>query len=274
MVNVDLSCATITGSCPLSSYNLSWSAFDASQSELNLDCNDQTTGILSSYTVYLYCNGQVVDACSNVLQVLDPFSICTNPLVGDDTGGRRLNGTGPDFENKEKSSFNPFSRSANGGLTSSDNCGIDSIMVNPSTFDCSDIGTNTVTITVTDESGNTGICQSTVTVADTTAPTCSVQDVTVNLDDSGAACLDYAASLDDCKKIIVGLGTIGSTMVNVDQSCAVISGGCPLSSFSLSWSAVNSSQTDLNLDCSDQTIGITTMSVSYTHLTLPTTPYV
>ena len=40
----------------------------------------------------------------------------------------------------------------------------------PQTFDCSNLGANTVTVTVTDASGNASMCTSTVTVVDTTAP--------------------------------------------------------------------------------------------------------
>ncbi len=47
---------------------------------------------------------------------------------------------------------------------STDNVGITSITVAPSTFTCANIGANTVTLTVKDAKGNTSTCQSTVTV--------------------------------------------------------------------------------------------------------------
>lgn len=43
-------------------------------------------------------------------------------------------------------------------LGSFDNCGIDTMVVSPSSFDCSDIGLNTVELTVTDVNGNTNSC--------------------------------------------------------------------------------------------------------------------
>ncbi len=47
---------------------------------------------------------------------------------------------------------------------SSDNCGIASMTVSPSSFTCADAGENTVTLTVTDIHGNVSTCTSTVTV--------------------------------------------------------------------------------------------------------------
>ncbi|MCR9172211.1 MAG: HYR domain-containing protein [bacterium] len=57
-----------------------------------------------------------------------------------------------------------------GGNT--DNCGVDSETIDISSFTCADLGaTVPVTMTVTDNSGNTGTCTSQVTVLDTIAPT-------------------------------------------------------------------------------------------------------
>ena len=53
---------------------------------------------------------------------------------------------------------------------STDNCGIASMSLDVSTFDCSMVGTNTVTLTVIDAAGNTDTCTATVTVEDNTAP--------------------------------------------------------------------------------------------------------
>ncbi|TXD73067.1 HYR domain-containing protein, partial [Aequorivita antarctica] len=53
---------------------------------------------------------------------------------------------------------------------SNDNCGIASMSLDVSSFDCSMTGANTVILTVTDNSGNSSTCTSTVTVQDVTAP--------------------------------------------------------------------------------------------------------
>lgn len=50
-------------------------------------------------------------------------------------------------------------------------CGIASLTVSPTTFDCEQIGTRTVTLTATDNNGNTTSGTATVTVTDNIAPT-------------------------------------------------------------------------------------------------------
>ena len=66
---------------------------------------------------------------------------------------------------------------------STDNCGIFSRAVSPSSFTCANVGANSVLLTVTDVNGLTAICNATVTVQDVTPPAiaCSV-NVTVNAD--------------------------------------------------------------------------------------------
>ena len=54
---------------------------------------------------------------------------------------------------------------------STDNCGIASLNVVPNTFNTSNIGPNTVTLTVTDVNGNSSTCTSTVTIIGTLPPT-------------------------------------------------------------------------------------------------------
>ena len=72
-------------------------------------------------------------------------------------------------------------------------CGLKSMTVDNSEFICSDIGGNTVTLTVTDLSDNTDFCESTVTVSDTIPPTANCQNITVYLDGSGSATIDSLA---------------------------------------------------------------------------------
>jgi len=68
---------------------------------------------------------------------------------------------------------------------SSDACGIKSESVSPNTFTCSNVGANTVTLTVTDVNGNVNTNTATVTIKDVTAPVVTTQNITVNLDATG-----------------------------------------------------------------------------------------
>jgi PKD repeat protein len=63
-------------------------------------------------------------------------------------------------------------------------CGIASLVVTPNTFTCADVGTNTVTLTVTDVNSNS-TCTAQVTVEDTVPPIALCQDITVQLDATG-----------------------------------------------------------------------------------------
>jgi hypothetical protein len=72
---------------------------------------------------------------------------------------------------------------------STDNCtGATEFVFNLSktTFSCADLGSNTVTLTVVDASGNEGTATAVVTVIDTIAPIAVTQDITVNLDQTGS----------------------------------------------------------------------------------------
>ena len=75
---------------------------------------------------------------------------------------------------------------------SNDACGIASLALAPNTFDCNDVGSNTVTLTVTDNNGNQSTCTADVTVEDNTNPTALCQDLTLSLDANGD--LSVAAS--------------------------------------------------------------------------------
>jgi hypothetical protein len=64
---------------------------------------------------------------------------------------------------------------------STDNCTISLYELSKTTFDCSDIGANTVTLTVTDASGNESTTTAVITIEDTTAPEVITQNITIQL---------------------------------------------------------------------------------------------
>ncbi len=89
----------------------------------------------------------------NVTQIItvddttDPVCAATDITI--DLAGGTVTITGADIDNG-----------------SSDNCGIASLVANPNTFNSSDVGPNTVTLTVTDVNGNSSSCDIIVTVED------------------------------------------------------------------------------------------------------------
>ena len=70
-----------------------------------------------------------------------------------------------------------------------DACGIASYAVSQTSFSCQDLGTQQVTVTVTDNNGNISTCKASVKVRDNRKPTASCQDVTIQLGVDGTATL-------------------------------------------------------------------------------------
>jgi hypothetical protein len=117
-------------------------------------------------------------SCSFIVTVLDseiPEAICQDlTVILDDTGNASI-----------------VADQLNIG--SNDNCGVESLAIDVDTFDCSNVGANQVTLTVTDIHGNTATCVSTVTVLDNTAPIAVCQDITLELGDDGTVTIDPLA---------------------------------------------------------------------------------
>ena len=107
---------------------------------------------------------------------------------------------------------------------STDNCSITFILT-PNTFNCSQIGMQTVTLTATDPGGNMSACTAKVTVRDITAPTTKCKNPTIFLNDAGQATLGVAqvdnGSIDNCG---IGSRSISKTSFN----CSEISGTNPV----------------------------------------------
>ena len=105
--------------------------------------------------------------CGFTITVIDneaPVAVCQNLTIQLDASGN-ASITAADVD---------------GGST--DQCGVASMAIDVSTFDCSDVGDNNVILTVTDVNGNSSTCTAVVTVEDITAPMVACQDITVELD--------------------------------------------------------------------------------------------
>ncbi|MBK9013662.1 MAG: hypothetical protein IPM82_06015 [Saprospiraceae bacterium] len=155
------------------------------------DCSDVTTNVNPAEIVYLRVTDaslNVSNICSAQVTVNDvtpPTALCQNIAVS-----LTANGTASITANN-----------VNNG--SSDNCSF-TLSVSPSTFNCTNLGANTVTLTATDIDGNTATCTATVTVQDLTPPTlvCPASPINVYLDANGnvnvPASLVGAGSTDNC----------------------------------------------------------------------------
>ena len=107
---------------------------------------------------------------------------------------------------------------------STDNCSIASLAINVTSFDCTNLGSNTVVLTVTDGSGNTSTCSTNVTVVDNIAPTANcVSALTVQLDGNGQATITTSDidnnSTDNC--------SIASLAINVTSFCLLYTSPSP-----------------------------------------------
>ncbi|MEW7290252.1 FG-GAP-like repeat-containing protein [Aquimarina sp. 2304DJ70-9] len=109
---------------------------------------------------------------------------------------------------------------------SSDACGIQSMSLDTTSFDCTNVGTNTVTLTVTDVNGNSASNTATVTVEDTVAPTVVTQNITVSLDATGNATITPAlidnSSSDNCGVQSISLDTTSFDCTNIGANTVTL----------------------------------------------------
>jgi gliding motility-associated-like protein len=105
---------------------------------------------------------------------------------------------------------------------SADNCGIASTVASQTSFSCSDVGVNNITLTVTDVNGNASTCVAVVTVNDTVTPTISCPadqsvDFSSNCDYTIIDFTSLAAAADNCS---------GLTVTQLPVIGTVITGTC------------------------------------------------
>ncbi|MBI1288207.1 MAG: HYR domain-containing protein, partial [Flavobacteriales bacterium] len=203
-----------TDNCGIASITL-----DGGASTLNFDCSDVGVQTVTLTVTDVNSNVSTCTADVTVQDTIDPTAICQDITIQLDASGNASIST-TDIDN-----------------SSADNCGIASITLDGGAssidFDCSNVGTNTVTLTVTDVNSNVSTCTADVTVQDTIDPTAVCQDITIQLDASGNASI---------------------TTTDIDNSST---DNCGIASITLDGGA-----STLNFDCSDEGANTVTLTVT------------
>jgi predicted outer membrane repeat protein len=147
-----------TDNCSIASSSLSQTTFS---------CAD--IGANSVTATFTDPSGNVSNciAVVTVIDSVDPTVVCLNPTLVLNAGGTATLAV----------------VDVDGGA--SDACGIETFALSQTAFACADLGSNLVTFTVTDSSGNSGSCTATVTVIDTIDPAITCTTATAYLDGSG-----------------------------------------------------------------------------------------
>lgn len=155
------------------------------------------TNITSLTTVTItatYASGYML-TCNFAVSVVDntpPVAACLNPTVQLDANGQGSITTVDVFD----------------AANSSDNCGSPyPVFVTPNTFDCSNIGANTVTLQIIDLAGNTALCTATVNVEDVTPPEAKCKNIPLVLDANGVASI-VPSDIDDGSWDLCGAVTL------------------------------------------------------------------
>lgn len=100
---------------------------------------------------------------------------------------------------------------------SSDACGIKSMSLDKYEFTCANLGTNTISLTVTDENGNSASASALVTVKDEVAPVVLTKNVIIQLDVNGQASITVA-DVNDGSSDACGIKTWALSKTSFDCS--------------------------------------------------------
>ncbi len=200
-----------TDNCAIATYSLDKTSFD---------CSNVGTNTVTLTVTDVHSNVSNATAVVTIEDKVVPTVITQNITVQLDPNGN--------------ASITP-AQIDNG---STDNCAIATYSLDKTSFNCSNVGTNTVTLTVTDVHGNISTATAVVTVEDKVVPTVITQNITIQLDANGAAtitpaqvnngstdnCAISSYSLDktsfDCSNVGTNTVTLTATDVNGNQNSA------------------------------------------------------
>ncbi|SHG36208.1 Por secretion system C-terminal sorting domain-containing protein [Flavobacterium granuli] len=91
---------------------------------------------------------------------------------------------------------------------SSDNCGIVNMTVFPNSFNCSNVGENSVTFTVFDNAGNSDSCTATINIVDNTPPTMLCKNYVVVVDAITRVATIKASNVDNGSNDACGIASL------------------------------------------------------------------
>ena len=168
----------------------------------DFDCSQVGTNTVTLTVTDVNGNVSTCDATVTVEDNVDPTAVCQNITVQLDANGD-LTTTSADIDGGSNDACGIASLEIDGGNTTQD-------------FDCSEVGTNTVTLTVTDVNGNVSTCDATVTVEDTINPSAVCQDITVQLDANGDLTIT-SADIDDGSNDNCGIASLEIDNGNTSQ---------------------------------------------------------
>ena len=155
----------------------SGSADNCSVASLSLSTSSFNCSNVGPNTIYLYATDSSgnIDSAMSIVTIKDDIK----PAVITQNLSLSLNASGI-----------ASATAAQVDNGSTDNCAINSLTLSKTTFDCSNLGTNTVYLKVEDLFGNIDSASAIITVQDTTKTVLITQNITVNLDSSGTATIN------------------------------------------------------------------------------------
>ncbi|APY09142.1 hypothetical protein BWZ20_12885 [Winogradskyella sp. J14-2] len=176
---------------------------ELNQTQFNYTCDDLGENTVTITATDAEGKVSTEDVIITVVDNIYPVAIAQNITVQLDASGNALVEAN-DLENG-----------------STDNCGIASIDIDTNSFDCSNLGTNTVNFTVTDLDGNTNSTTATITVEDNIDPIALAQNITLALDTDGTASLtpdDIDLSTDNCSIVSRTLSITNFDCTNLGEN--------------------------------------------------------
>ncbi len=148
------------------------------------DCSDIGVNTVTIFVGDLNGNISTCTASVTIVDTTAPEAVCQDITIQLDASGMAI----IDDSAIDGGSF--------------DNCGPVTVSASQTSFDCSNVGVNTVELTVTDANGNSSTCEALVTVEDNVPPVPMCQDLEIHLDADGLASITAdqigGGSTDNC----------------------------------------------------------------------------